>query len=110
MSSARPRRASTRRVAYGSRIFDSIDQVDLSQWRMRSACNGSIVGDPRFIAAVEAGIRQVDRSGASSHDETGAAVACTTAAVVTIDLADLADPRSRGSFGARRRRSHGCGI
>ena len=82
-------------MAYSSRIFDSIDQVDLSEWqRIRSACNGSIVGDPRFIAAVEAGIRQVDRLWCIVlYDETGAAVACTTAAVVTIDLADLADPR-----------------
>jgi hypothetical protein len=82
-------------VAYSSRIFDSVDHVDLSEWqRIRSACDGSIVGDPRFIAAVEAGIRQVDRLWCIVlYDETGAAVACTTAAAVTTDLADLADPR-----------------
>ena len=73
--------------------------------------NGSIVGDPRFIAAVEAR-HQTSRQVwcIVPYDETGAAVACTTAAVVTIDLADLADPRSRGIIRRAPRRSHGCGI
>ena len=82
-------------MAYSSRIFDSIDQVDLSEWqRIRSACNGSIVGDPRFIAAVEAGITQADRLWCVVlYDDAGTAVACTSAAAITMDLADLADPR-----------------
>ena len=43
----------TTTVAYSYRIFNSIEHVDLTEWqRVRSACDGSIVMDPRFIAAV----------------------------------------------------------
>jgi hypothetical protein len=49
-------------VAYSFRIFDSIEHVDLTEWqRIQSACNGSIVADPRFIAAIEVGMKQVDK-------------------------------------------------
>ena len=49
-------------MGYSYRIFDSIEHVDASEWQhVRSACNGSIFMDPQFIAAVEAGMKQVEK-------------------------------------------------
>jgi hypothetical protein len=81
-------------VAYSYRIFDSIAQVDLAEWqRVRAACNASIFTDPRFIAAVEVGMRPVEKYWhIMVHDEGGAPVACTSASTMTLDLANLADP------------------
>jgi hypothetical protein len=81
-------------VAYSFRSFDSIEHVDLTEWqRIQSACNGSIVGDPRFIAAIEVGMKQVDKFWyIVLYDEHRAPVACTSVAAVAMDLADLADP------------------
>jgi hypothetical protein len=82
-------------VAYNYRIFDSIAQVDLAAWQhVRAACNASIFTDPRFIAAVEAGMK--DEVEKCWHiivcDEGGAPVACASASTMTLDLANLADP------------------
>jgi hypothetical protein len=84
----------TMAVAYSYRIFDSIEHVDLTEWqRVRSACDGSIVMDPRFIAAVETSMRQVYKFWyIVIYDEDGAPVACTSASAITADLADFADP------------------
>ena len=81
-------------MGYSYRIFDSIEHVDASEWQhVRSACNGSIFMDPQFIAAVEAGMKQVERFWyIVVHDESGAPVACASASAVTMDLADFADP------------------
>jgi Acetyltransferase (GNAT) domain len=82
-------------VAYSYRIFDSIAQVDLAAWQhVRAACNASIFTDPRFIAAVEAGMKdEVDKYWhIVVRDEGGAPVACASASAMTLDLANLADP------------------
>jgi Acetyltransferase (GNAT) domain len=81
-------------VAYSHRIFDSIEQVDAADWqRVRSACDGSIVMDPRFIAAVEVGMKDVHKFWyIIVYDEGGAPVACTSASAMTMDIADFADP------------------
>jgi Acetyltransferase (GNAT) domain len=82
-------------VAYSYRIFDSIAQVDLAAWQhVRAACNASIFTDPRFIAAVEAGMKdEVDKYWhIVIRDESGAPVACASASAMTLDLANLADP------------------
>jgi hypothetical protein len=82
-------------VAYSFRIFDSIERVDVTEWQqVRSACKGSIFMDPQFIAAVEAGMNQVERFWyIVIHDESGAPAACAGASAVVMDLADFADPR-----------------
>lgn len=82
-------------MAYSYRIFNSIDHVDLTEWqRVRSACSGSIVMDPRFIAAVETSTKQVYRFWhIVIYDHDGVAVACTTACAVALDLVDFADPK-----------------
>ena len=49
-------------MAFSYRIFNSIEHVDVTAWqRVRSACNGSIVMDPRFIAAVEVSMKHVEK-------------------------------------------------
>jgi len=81
-------------VAYSYRIFNSIEQVDVTEWqRVRSACDGSIVMDPRFIAAVEISMKQVHKFWyIVIYDEGGAPVACTSVSAITADLVDFADP------------------
>src|SRR5216683_6092230 len=81
-------------VAYSYRIFNSIEHVDLTEWQqVRSACNGSIFMDPRFIAAVEVSMKEVHKFWyIVIYDEGGAPVACTSASAMTLDVADFADP------------------
>jgi Acetyltransferase (GNAT) domain len=82
-------------MAYSYRIFDSIAQVDLAAWQhVRAACNASIFTDPRFIAAVEVGMKdEVEKFWhILVRDESGAPVACASASAMTLDLANLADP------------------
>jgi len=85
-------------VAYSYRIFDSIERVDLTEWQqVRSACNGSIFMDPRFIAAVEVSMKQVHKFWyIVVYDDGGAPVACASASAMTVDLADFADPGMAG--------------
>ena len=79
-------------MGYSYRIFDSIEHVDASEWQhVRSACNGSIFMDPQFIAAVEAGMKQVETWYIVVHDQA-VLMACASASAVTMDLADFADP------------------
>jgi hypothetical protein len=81
-------------VAYSYRIFNSIDSVDFTEWQeLRSACEGSIVMDPRFIAAVEMSMKQIHKFWyIVVYDGAGAPVACTSASAITVDIVDLADP------------------
>jgi predicted N-acyltransferase len=80
-------------VAYSHRIFNSIEQVDLTEWqRVASACNGSIVMDPRFLAAVESSIKDARKFWYIILHDEGGAVGCTSACAITMDLADYADP------------------
>ncbi len=81
-------------MAYSYRIFNSIEHVDLTEWQqVRSACNGSIFMDPRFIAAVEVSMKEVHKFWyIVIYDEGGAPVACTSASAMTLDVADFADP------------------
>jgi hypothetical protein len=85
-------------VAYSYRIFDSIEHVDLTEWqRVRESCDASIFTDPRFIAAVEVGMKHVEKLWyVVIYDENGAPVACTSVSTMTVDLADLADPGLAG--------------
>ncbi|MGA7487761.1 MAG: GNAT family N-acetyltransferase [Xanthobacteraceae bacterium] len=81
-------------MSYTYRIFDSIDDVDLPSWeRVRSQSAGSIFLDPRFIAAAEAGMKQSCRFWYILVYGDGGAAACAGLTAMTIDLADLADPR-----------------
>src|SRR5262249_23722576 len=63
--------------AYSHRIFDSIAQVDATEWqRVRSACDASIATDPRFLAAVEASMKEGEQFWyIVVYDETGAPAA-----------------------------------
>jgi Acetyltransferase (GNAT) domain len=81
-------------MPYTYRIFDSIDDVDLASWeRVRSESAASIFTDPRFIAAAEAGMKQSCRFWFVVVYDDGRPVACACLTAMTIDLADLADPR-----------------
>lgn len=81
-------------MAYSYRIFDSIEQVDLTEWqRIRASCNASIFTDPRFIAALEVSMKHLEKFWhIVVHDDGGAPVACTSVSTMTVDLVDLADP------------------
>src|SRR5262249_20260387 len=82
------------RMPYTYRIFNSIEDVDLASWeRVRCESAASIFTDPRFIAVAEAGMKQNCRFWYVIVYDDGrpAAGACLTA--MTIDLADLANPR-----------------
>jgi predicted N-acyltransferase len=78
-----------------SRLFDSIDAVDVAAWqRVRSQCGEPIATDPRFIAAVEASMGQGYRFWhVMIYDEANLPVACASLSAITYDLADFADPR-----------------
>ena len=81
-------------MAYNYRIFDSIEQVDIAAWQgAQPAGNSSIFMDPRFLAAVEVGMKQVHKFWYIVLHEEGVPVACTSASAMTVDLVDFADPR-----------------
>ena len=75
------------------RLFDSIDAVDLADWRrVRSQCGEPISMDPRFIAAVEASMGPGYRFWhVIIYDEDALPVACASLSTITIDLLDTAD-------------------
>jgi hypothetical protein len=81
-------------MPYSYRVFDSIDEVDLTAWqRVRSESGTSIFMDPRFIACVESSMKQSCRFWYVIIYDEGRPVACAGLAAMTIDLADLSDPR-----------------
>jgi hypothetical protein len=82
-------------MPYRSRVFESVDQIDVAAWqRVRSESGASIFTDPRFIAGVEASMKQDCRFWyVMIYDHDGRPVACAGLASLTIDLTDLADPR-----------------
>ena len=81
-------------MAFSYRIFNSIEHVDVTEWqRVRSACNGSIVMDPRFIEAVEVSMKHVEKFWyIILYDENNAPVACTSVSAMTVHLVDFCDP------------------
>ena len=82
-------------MPYTNRVFNSIGEVDLTAWeRVRSESGGSIFMDPRFIASVETSMKEDCRFWyVIVYDGNGRPAACACLTAMTIDLADLADPR-----------------
>ena len=82
-------------MPYTCRIFDSIDEVDLSAWeRVRSESGGTIFMDPSFIAAVESSMKQRCRFWyVIVYRDDGRPAACACLSAMTVDLTDFADPR-----------------
>lgn len=82
-------------MPFTNRVFNSIGEVDLTAWeRVRSESGGSIFMDPRFIAAVETSMKENCRFWyVVVYDGDGRPAACACLTAMTIDLADLADPR-----------------
>jgi peptidoglycan biosynthesis/recognition FemAB-like protein len=82
-------------MAYTYRLFNSIDEVDLTSWQcVRSACGERLFMDPRLIAATELGMGQSCKFWhVIVDDEQGRPVACASLTAITIDMADFADPR-----------------
>jgi hypothetical protein len=82
-------------MPYTYRLFDSIGEVDLAAWeRVRSECGASVFMDPRFIAVVESSMKENCRFWyVIVYDHTSRPTACVCLTTMTIDLADLADPR-----------------
>jgi hypothetical protein len=82
-------------MPYTNRVFNSIGEVDLTAWeRVRSETGGSIFMDPRFIASVENSMKDDCRFWyVIVYDEKSHPAACACLTAMTIDPADLADPR-----------------
>lgn len=82
-------------AAYTCRVFDTIDNVDLDAWRSVCAESGaSIFMDPRFMAAVETGMKETCRFRYVIVDaQNGRPAACACLTEMTIDLLDFTDPR-----------------
>jgi predicted N-acyltransferase len=81
-------------VRYKCRVFESIAAVDLDAWdRLRAQCKPSIFMDPRFVAAVESGMRETCRFWYVIVYGDEGSVACAGLTAMKIDLADFADPR-----------------
>jgi predicted N-acyltransferase len=81
-------------MSFTYRLFDTIGDVDLAGWqRVRSECGDSIFMDPRFIAAVEVGMRRSCRFWhVIVYDENRVAVACASLTAMSLDLAYVVDP------------------
>ena len=81
-------------MAYTCRVFDSIDQVDLTAWqRVRSESGASIFMDPRFIAGVETSMKQSCRFWyVIVDDDEGRPLACAGLSAMTVDLTNFSDP------------------
>lgn len=82
-------------AAYTCRVFDTIDNVDLEAWRSVCAEGGaSTFMDPRFIAAVETGMKETCQFRYVIVDaQNGRPAACACLTEMTIDLLDFTDPR-----------------
>jgi peptidoglycan biosynthesis/recognition FemAB-like protein len=81
-------------MPYTHRIFESIADVDLPAWqRVCREAAAPIFLDPRFVAAAEAGMQQSCRFWHVIVYDDGRPVACASLTGMTLDLADLADPR-----------------
>ncbi|HET7253595.1 MAG TPA: GNAT family N-acetyltransferase [Xanthobacteraceae bacterium] len=82
-------------MPYTNRIFNSIGEVDLTAWeQVRAESGRSVFMDPRFIAAVEASMKPNCRFWyVILYDGNNRPAACACLTAMTIDLADLADPR-----------------
>jgi hypothetical protein len=73
------------------RVFDSIEQVDLSAWEhVRAAGGSSIFIDPGFMTAVESSMKQDYRFWyAIAEEDGGRPAACGALCAMTIDMADV---------------------
>jgi predicted N-acyltransferase len=82
-------------MSYRSKVFQSIDEIDLAAWHeVCSQGRASIFMDPRFIAGVESSMKRSCRFWyVIIYRDDGRPVACAGLAALTIDLAELADPR-----------------
>ena len=82
-------------MSYSYRLLDSIDDVDPADWEsVRSEAGASIFMDSRFIAVAETSMKRSCRFWyVVAYDDVGRAVACACLTAMTINLADLADPR-----------------
>jgi predicted N-acyltransferase len=82
-------------MTYTCRVFASLNDLDLNAWeRVRIQSGASLFIDPRFLAAVDTAMRPSCRLWYVIVDDDAAQpVACAALAAMTVDLADLADPR-----------------
>lgn len=80
-------------MAYSYRIFNSIEDVDLTEWQRVASCDATIATDPRFLAAVEVSMKQAEKFWyIVLYDDNGVPVACTCVSSMTVDLVGFADP------------------
>lgn len=82
-------------MAYTLRVFDSVAEIERSDWDdvWRSSGSPTFL-DLRFVAAVDAAMRSTCRfSYVIAYDEAGRPVACAGLTATEVDLTDLGDPR-----------------
>jgi predicted N-acyltransferase len=81
-------------MSYSYRISDSIDDVERAAWQGVCAESGaSIFMDPRFIESVETSMKQSCRFWYVTIYDDVRPVACAGLAAMSVNLAELADPR-----------------
>ena len=81
-------------MSYSYRVFDSIAEVELSAWqRVCADSSASIFMNTRFMASVEASMKQSCRFWYLIIYDDGRPVACAGLSTMAVNLADLADPR-----------------
>jgi predicted N-acyltransferase len=79
-------------MAYTYRLSDSIDRLELSDLeKLRSQAKPSPFADPRFLAAVEISMGEVNQFKYVLLYDRNRPVAFATLTIMTIDLADFAD-------------------
>jgi predicted N-acyltransferase len=76
------------------RLFESVGDIDLAHWeQVRSACGNPIFSDPRFLAAIEAGLGKSYKIWhVIVYDTTLRPVACASLSIVAVNALDFADP------------------
>src|SRR3954468_14031702 len=81
-------------MSYSYRVSDSIDDVERAAWQRVCAESGaSIFMDPRFIESVETSMKQSCRFWYVTVYDDARPVACAGLAAMSVNLAELADPR-----------------
>ncbi len=80
-------------MAVTYRLAGAIADMNQDDWRrISSLCGDPLSLDIRFIAAMEAGMKQSCKFWHAIIDQNGHPVACASFSAMTLDLADLADP------------------
>jgi predicted N-acyltransferase len=86
-------------MTYSYRLYGSIDQVPLADWKVASQEGSHGFVDPAFLRAVEKGFAEEARILHVLIDQDGEPVACASLCLYQVDLLMLASPGIRDKVG-----------